>query len=135
VTEVVIGARLPEVTTRLDSSALVAYAGATWDWHPLHHDFEYVHRLGVDRPVVDGQMFGALLAEQCMKAFGPGTWVRKLSFRLRAVVHAGDPFTLTGEIADIWVEEGRQVARVEQEVTVGDRIAVGPAVAEVVVRD
>jgi acyl dehydratase len=127
-----VGASLPSITIRLEPAMLVAYAGATWDWHRLHHDSEYAADLGLDGPVVDGQMFGALLAERCMKAFGPGAWVRKLSFRLRSVVYAGDSITIEGRVTEVRQESGRLVVSVEQEVKVGDRTAVGPASAEVV---
>ena len=129
--EVEVGAELPVVTIRLEPSMLVAYAGATWDWHRLHHDASYAQDLGLSGPVVDGQMLGALLAERCMAAFPPGAWVRKLSFRLKAAVYAGDEISIHGRVIDISEEGGRRVVSVEQEVRVGERLAVGPASAEV----
>ena len=126
------GARLPPVTTRLDSATLVAYAGATWDWHRLHHDAAYAGELGLEGPVVDGQMLGALLAEQCMQAFGPGCWLKKLSFRLRSAVYAGETITIDGRVAEVREGDGHRVVLVDQQVKVDDRIVVGPASAEVV---
>jgi len=91
----------------------------------------YAESLGLTAPVVDGQMLGALLAERCMGAFGPGAWVRKLSFRLKTAVYAGDEISIHGWITGISEEGGRRVLSVEQEVRVGERLAAGPASAEV----
>ena len=43
---------------------MVAYAGATWDWHRLHYDPDFARPRRLTGPVVDGQVFGALLAER-----------------------------------------------------------------------
>ena len=50
---------------------MVAYAGSTWDWHKLHYDTDYLAAKRVPAPVVDGQVFGALLAEQLLDWLGP----------------------------------------------------------------
>jgi len=129
--DIEVGAELPVAILRLEPSMLVAYAGATWDWHRLHHDASYAQGLGLAGPVVDGQMLGALLAERCMEAFPPGAWVRRLSFRLKAAVYAGDEISMHGRITGVSEEDGRRVVSVEQEVRLGERLAVGPASAEV----
>ncbi len=83
------GTSLPARTTEFDLVDLVAYAGATWDWHRLHHDLEFVRAQGFDAPVVDGQVFGALMVEVLQDGLGPTAFVRELTFRLRAPVLAG----------------------------------------------
>ena len=50
---------------------MVAYAGSTWDWHRLHYDSAWLDAKGIPAPVVDGQMFGALIAQQLQDWFGP----------------------------------------------------------------
>ncbi len=39
---VAVGDVVPPLERRFDRADLVAYAGATWDWHRLHHDEEYL---------------------------------------------------------------------------------------------
>ena len=109
---------------------MVAYAGATWDWHRLHYDSAWLAERGLDRPVIDGQLFGALLAEMVLDWAGPDATLTALSFRFKGFVFAGETVRCTGRV--ISVEDG--VTSLECQVdVVGDdaRVAVAPAAAEV----
>jgi len=109
---------------------MVAYAGATWDWHRLHYDSAWLAERGLERPVVDGQLFGALLAEMVLDWAGPGAELTALSFRFKGFVFAGETVRCTGRVTS--VEDG--VTSLECRVdVVGDdaRVAVAPAAAEV----
>ena len=46
------------------SISLVAYGAATWDWYAIHYDLKFAKASKLTAPLVDGQMFGALLAQQ-----------------------------------------------------------------------
>lgn len=112
---------------------MVAYGGATWDWHRLHHDAAYARRAGMAGPVVDGQMLGALMADHALaavEALAPGRRARltRLWYRNRAPVLAGDVVTCRVVSAEA---EGPDTIRLDQLLLVGDRVAVGPAGAEV----
>ncbi|MCC5577307.1 hypothetical protein IMZ11_16915 [Microtetraspora sp. AC03309] len=114
---------------------MVAYAGATWDWHRMHYDFEYLQKRGLPAPVVDGQVFGALLAEQLQDWLGPRAVVRRLHFRFKNLVFAGETVRCTGRVIAV---EG-DTLRVEQRIVIIDgdepeRVAVEPAGAEIVLR-
>ena len=98
---------------------MVAYAGATWDWHPLHHDAEHVARAGLPGTVVDGQMLGALFAEQVLDHFGPRARLETLSIRYRAMVFAGQ--TVRCEASVTAAQDGR--AEVELTALAADIIA------------
>lgn len=103
---------------------MVRYAGATWDWHQLHYDADFLESIGLDRPVVDGQMLGALMADQ-LESLGT---VQSLEFRFRSMVFAGEEITLEGVVDD--VDDGEITVR--QTVKVGDRVCVtGGGVVEV----
>lgn len=91
------GTRVPSLTRVIDQIAMVAYAGATWDWHRLHYDTEFARTLGFPGPVVDGQVFGALMAECLLDWLGPQAWIRKLSFRFKTPVTAGATVRCWGE--------------------------------------
>jgi len=98
---------------------MVAYAGATWDWHPLHYDGGFVAKKKLPGPVVDGQMLGALMAEQVLDHFGPRAFLTALSFRFTSMVFAGETVRVEGAIA----EQDDTSARIKQRVLVGDRLA------------
>lgn len=125
----------PEVADRvrpITQLHMVAYGGATWDWHRLHHDAAYARRAGMAGPVVDGQMLGALLADHAVaaaEALAPGRTARltRLWYRNRAPVLAGD--TITCRVVAVQ-PEGPDTIRLDQLLLVGDRVAVGPAGAE-----
>ncbi|MEO5608300.1 MAG: MaoC/PaaZ C-terminal domain-containing protein [Ornithinibacter sp.] len=85
-----IGTRLPDLARRITLTDMVAYAGATWDWHRMHYDQDYIREKHLPAPVVDGQVFGALLVEQLQDHFGPDAFVKELSFRFANLVFAGE---------------------------------------------
>ncbi|GAA4082781.1 MaoC/PaaZ C-terminal domain-containing protein [Nonomuraea soli] len=118
---------IPPLERRIELPDMIAYAGATWDWHRLHYAPE-----GLDRPVVDGQLFGALLAEQLQDWLGPGHRITRLHFRFRSMVFAGETVRCTGRV----VGRDNGVITVEQQVEVVEdgRVAVAPAGATVVPR-
>jgi acyl dehydratase len=109
---------------------MVAYAGATWDWHRLHYDSAWLAERGLERPVVDGQLFGALLAEMVLDWAGPGAELTALSFRFKGFVFAGETVRCTGRVTEVVDGVTSIECRVE---VVGDdaRVAVAPAAAEV----
>ena len=120
---------IPELVRTIALPDMIAYAGATWDWHRLHYDPVYLAARGLDRPVVDGQVFGALLAEQVQDWLGPRARLRTLHFRFRALVFAGETVRCAGRVTAV----AGDLITVEQRVeVVGDgRIAVAPAGATV----
>ena len=97
----VVGQPVPALERTIGSADMIAYAGATWDWHRLHYDAVYLSALGLDAPVVDGQVLGALLVEQLQDWLGPWSFVRVLDYRFKGLVFAGERVRCDGEIADL----------------------------------
>jgi acyl dehydratase len=131
--ELVVGTPIPPLTRAITLTDMVAYAGATWDWHRLHYDRDWLAARGLGAPVVDGQVFGALLAESVADWLGPRAVVRRLHFRFRDPVLAGETIRCGGQVTAI---DGALIT-VEQHVeVVGDnpRIVVAPAGAVVELR-
>jgi acyl dehydratase len=125
-----VGVAVPALTREITLTDMIAYAGATWDWHRLHYDRAWLEARGLSDPVVDGQVFGALLAEALLDWLGPRAAVRRLHFRFRDLVFAGETVRCGGEVTAI---DGSLIT-VEQRVeVVGDRprIVVAPAGAVV----
>jgi len=120
---------IPDLVRRIDLADMVAYAGATWDWHRLHYDTGYVAERGLPAPVVDGQVLGALLAEHVLDHFGPRAFITEMSFRFAAKVFAGDTVTVSGTAVE---QDGSAV--VTQRVTAGDGVAIEAATTTVRLR-
>jgi acyl dehydratase len=74
---------------------LVAYAGATWDWHRMHYDVEWARAAGFPGPVLDGQQLGAWLAALVQEAAGPQWRLAEMAFRFAHTVHPGDTVRCT----------------------------------------
>lgn len=113
------GDGLPVLERRITLTDMVAYAGATWDWHRLHYDPAFIASRGLERPVVDGQMLGALMAEALQDALGPRAFIATLGLRYKAMVFADD--TVRIEATFLGVEDGDQ--RFELRALVGERVA------------
>jgi acyl dehydratase len=118
-----VGDPVPLLIRALTQVRMIAYAGATWDWHRLHFDPAYAAARNLAAPVVDGQMLGALLAEALLDWLGPRAFIRRMSFRLRGMVFADDTVRCEGEVAAIAAEADRDIVAVVQRVRVGDRLA------------
>lgn len=114
------GDELPRLERTIELPDMVAYSGATWDWHPMHYDRNLTDKAGLPGPVVDGQMFGGLLVKQLTDWLGPSAFVTHLAMRYKAMVFAGETFRCEGRVTA--VAEG--AIEVEQSVRVGDRVAV-----------
>jgi acyl dehydratase len=114
----VAGDDVPDLVRSIELPDMVAYAGATWDWHHLHYDLDYVRSIGLPAPVVDGQQLGALMAEHAQDAFGPSWRVAALDLRFRAMVFAGDTVRVSGTVE----RPGDSTVVVTQQVAVGDRV-------------
>jgi acyl dehydratase len=125
-----VGENLPTLERTLELHDLVAYAGATWDWYRAHYDPVVIAQLRLPGALVDGQMLGALLAQQAMSWAGPRAFIRKMTFRFKSMVVAGDTVRCEAEVAEV---AGRRVV-LNQRVMVGDRAAVEPATMEIELR-
>ena len=113
---------------------MVAYAGATWDWHRLHYDSAWLAERGIPAPVVDGQMFGALLAQQLQDWCGPEARLEGLRFRFKNLVYAGETVRCSATVTAVEARDGHSLVRVDCRIDVlGEdaRVAVAPASAEV----
>lgn len=132
-TDLSVGAVVPPLERTITLTDMVAYAGATWDWHQLHYDMDYLAAKKLPAPVVDGQVFGALLVEQVQDWLGPDCFVSQLSFSFRSLVFAGETVRCEGSV--VAATEDR--VEVELRIVVpgqGDdapRVAVAPASAVV----
>lgn len=128
-----VGEPVPPLERTISLTSMVAYAGATWDWHRLHYDPEYVAAKKLPAPIVDGQVFGALLVEMLQDWLGPRCFVQMLDFTFRNLVFAGETVRCSGTVTEVgegWLAADLRVDVVQHDGTVG-RAAVAPAGARV----
>ncbi len=118
-----VGQRLPDLVRTFTLTDLVAYGSATWDWHRLHYDDAFARASGMDGPVVDGQMFGALLAEQAIAGVGRPARIERLYFRNRRPVSVGQTITCQATVVAV---DDRSI-EIEQVIESDGVIVVGPA--------
>ena len=123
----------PELTHTIGLTDAVAYAGATWDWHRLHYDPAYAAASGLEAPVVDGQMLGALLARQVLDHLGTSAFLRNLDFRLKSMVSVGETVRWTSEAVSTEEADGGALVTFSQRMTVEGRIIIDGATARVFV--
>jgi acyl dehydratase len=116
----------------IDLPDMVAYGGATWDWHRLHYDTAYVASRQLPAPVVDGQMLGALLAAQAQDWAGPEWRLAGLDFRFASPVYAGETVRCELDVTDEQPDARRLEGRVVVEPD--DRPAVVRVAVELVRR-
>jgi acyl dehydratase len=84
-----------EVLRRFELTDVVAYSGATWDWHRMHYDQAHATASGLPGPVVDGQLLTAILAGLVQDLAGPTYRLSGMSFRFGGMVFVGETVRFT----------------------------------------
>lgn len=95
------GDEAPPLVQTIELADMIAYAGATWDWHRLHYDPEFLAGKGLTRPLVDGQVFGALLARLLQDWLGPAAFIARLDFQYAAMVFAGETVRCRARVTEV----------------------------------
>ena len=121
-----VGQRLPDLVRTITLTDMVAYGGATWDSHRLHYDPSFAVSAGMERPVVDGQMLGALFGEQLTRCLEKGQWISRRCFRNTAPTYANETVVCEAEV--IGVDDGLTV--IQLRASVGNRLVIAAAGAE-----
>lgn len=137
VAAVAVGDEVPALEVTITQTDMVAYAGATWDWHRMHYDPAFVAEKKFPAAVVDGQVYGAYLVQQLQDWLGPKAWVSALDFRFKNLVFAGDTLRCTATVTAVRATDAGVEIDVESQVeVVGDapRVAAAPCSATVLVR-
>jgi acyl dehydratase len=129
-----VGAAMTPLEQAITADLMMAYGAATWDWHRMHYDGDYVRSLGLPGPMLDGQAQGAFFARAVMDWLGPRAFIRRLSFRMRAMIFPGDTIMVEGVVREATRSGGDVVIVLDQTIKVGERLA-GTAETEVTLRD
>ncbi len=114
--QVNVGEELPRlVIGPLTRQDIVQYAGAVWDFSPLHYDQTFVEAAGLPNVVVMG-MFTAGMAARCVTDFAGAGQVRDYKVRFVARLYPGDTITCAGKVTRKFEANGEKL--VEGELTV-----------------
>ncbi len=98
--QVKVGDQVPVLTKHCTLTSMIAYAGATWDWHRLHYDLDYLKDKGLKAPVVDGQVFGAYVVQAIQDWLGESAFISELDFRYAGLVFAEEHVQVSGEVTE-----------------------------------
>lgn len=131
-----VGDQIPALTKHCTLTSMIAYAGATWDWHRLHYDQEYLESKGLKAPVVDGQVFGAYVVQAIQDWLGESAFISALDFRYAGLVFAEETVKVSGEVTEV-TSEGLALALKIDVIDNGGSVlrpAVAPITASVVWR-
>ena len=70
-----VGAQHRQVVAEgLTRTQMVAYAGASGDFHPFHHDETYATSHGFDRIFAHGMLTMGITGQALVAVFGPEGW-------------------------------------------------------------
>ncbi len=131
-----VGDQVPAITKHCTLTSMIAYAGATWDWHRLHYDHEFLKSKGLSAPVVDGQVFGAYVVQAIQDWLGEGAFISELDFRYAGLVFAEEQVQVSGEVTGVSDSEISLSLKIDVVDATGAvlRPAVNPITAKVVWR-
>ncbi|MFS3126869.1 MaoC/PaaZ C-terminal domain-containing protein [Nocardioides sp. Bht2] len=98
---IAVGDAVPVLERTITLVDMIAYAGATWDFYKSHYDPAFVAEAKLPAPIVDGQVFGALLVEQLQDWLGARSFVHQLAFTFKNLVFAGETVRCEGTVTAV----------------------------------
>ena len=116
--------------TRTD---FVRYAGASGDFHPLHHDEPYARASGLAGVFGMGMLHGGMLGVHLARWVGPDN-IRSFGIRFTGQVWPEDLLTLAGQVERTEdADGGRRLAHLTMAVSrqTGEQVITATAIVEV----
>ena len=110
------GDELRHAAGPLTRTDFVRYAGASGDFHPLHHDEVFARDAGMPGVFGMGMLHGGMLGLQLARWVGPEN-IRSFAIRFTGQVWPGDELALTGRVERIESIDGARVAHLALAVT------------------
>jgi acyl dehydratase len=119
---VAVGDLLPvHVQGPITRATLALFAGASNDHVPLHIDSDYAKAAGMDDVFAPGMLSMAYLA-QMLTRWTPQESIRCWKVRFTAITPLHAVVHCRGEVRDVFVKDGEQVARINITATTGDGV-------------
>jgi len=111
--DVNVGDEIPPILKEVTLVQNVMYSAATWDFHRHHYDKEFAESKGFPGPFVDGQMFGAFLAQMITQWVGVDGVLKKLGLTYKIMAVPGDVLSCKGKVTGKYTEEGENLVNCE----------------------
>lgn len=119
---VAVGDQVPGFIRHFGATELMAYGAATWDWHRMHYDLELAQARGLPKPIIDGQVYGAMFARQAIDWAGPRGFIARLTMRMRSMAFAGDELRCEGEVTAVETAPELHIFTLAQRLMNGERV-------------
>jgi len=103
---------------------MILYAGSTWDWHKIHYDNEYLKKNSIPKPVVDGQVFGALIVKQIQATFGKFSRIKEMKFSYKNMVFQDEEIEIKSNVLSEWKEDEKKFFEISSSIYVNERIII-----------
>jgi len=100
--ELKVGAKIPEITKSITQVNINRYAEASGDFNPIHINEEYARNTPLGGTIAHGMMVLAYVSQLMTAAFGQD-WLSggKLDVRFKTPACPGDTLTVSGEIVSL----------------------------------
>lgn len=105
----------------IDRATLALFAGASNDHVPLHIDSDFAKSAGMDDVFAHGMLSMAYLA-QMLTRWRPQAHLLRWNVRFTAITPLYATVHSTGEVAEIFEENGQRLARVRVQTTTDQEI-------------
>lgn len=100
------GQQLPPLAVEVTRTTLAKLVAGTRDLYPIHHDREFARAAGARDTFVNTMWYQGLLGRYATDWGGPNSFVRKLSFEMRAVNCPGDTLNVHGRVLRLASADG-----------------------------
>ena len=88
------------------------YCGASGDNNPIHVDFDYAKKAGLEDVIAHGMLSMGYLGRM-LTDWIPQKKIRSYKARFTAMTQIGETVSCSGRVAEKWEEDGRRIARIE----------------------
>lgn len=128
-TDLKVGAQIPELRVTPDKYLTARYAGASGDFNPIHIDEEFARAVGLPGRILHGLWTMAQVARAQTEATGAPESLRRLSVQFRGMGVPEQEVVVTGTVRE--VQDGR--ATVDTVAVQGEQEIIRNAEAELTV--
>jgi len=128
--DIIEGADIPALVKYPTTMQLVKYAGASGDFYQIHYDKDFAMASGLPGVIVHGWLALAFLGQMLTDWLGDGGTLLKLNGSYRGINKVNEDIICNGKVKKKYVEDGRNLVRVEiwVENPQGDKTVTGFAV-------
>jgi acyl dehydratase len=135
--DIEVGSELPGLVKYPTTTQLVKYAGASGDFYQIHYDKDFAVASGLPGVIVHGWLTLAFLGQMMTDWLGDSGTLVKLNGSYRGINKVNEDITCNGKVVKKYIEEGRQLARLEiwAENPQGEKTVTGNAVVELPSRE